>query len=687
MLELRNIDINYNKKILECQKLSFPKQGLCIIKGESGSGKTSLIRCLTMETPFYEFYLYNNKPMTQSIAEEKISLLNQNQEFIEELSVGDHIKMIEKVYSFAFTNDYISKFDLQNLLNKYPNQLSGGEKTRVALLLKIMKQAEILILDEPTSSLDIYYTNIISDFIKKYAQTHLVIVCTHDEELIKEADFLYEIVNKTIVCNFMEKFINKETLEKKNTQLIHFPLMQFCLKLKKRRKLYHSFIFIGIAILILLSSFGISLHFHSSQSSNTFSSVYQDEILVYKGDYGFSGNGYEFPFTQQELESLKNIKHVKTIQESYIYKGISDIVEEKDGYLNFAGEDVCTISLWNDHEEIKKIDYRLEKYSDTLNYCSYNENIDYSKDIDIQFQKSKNGVYISKAVAEILGIDKSSQNYYLEFTLMIPVHQIYGDAVMPYQNEDGSYSTDGDPLLEFLGNKEKVRLPINGILKSSNMGVGINKYLSIFFSNQYIHSYLEKYKSNQTIPYYWLDTQNYYVRNLKENDIYSKKIVAKPYQAILYRLQVDDIINLEQVNNEIEKLGFSTITGDYSTEVYKYEDNTDQMIMIISIDLIIILNLIYAIVQYLHKEDEKQTIHFLKSFGFKRLNSLISKKYLVDFFILDIIIFILGLIYTAALGPLMNYPIHFSYTFIPIALLLSFIIMFIIPLTIYKLRK
>ena len=67
MLELRNIDIKYNKKILECQKLSFPKQGLCIIKGESGSGKTSLIRCLTMETPFYEFYLYNNKPMTRCV--------------------------------------------------------------------------------------------------------------------------------------------------------------------------------------------------------------------------------------------------------------------------------------------------------------------------------------------------------------------------------------------------------------------------------------------------------------------------------------------------------------------------------------------------------------------------------------------------------------------------------------------
>lgn len=687
MIQIKNINISYIRQILECQNLSFPSTGLCIIKGESGSGKTSLIRCLTMETIFYDSYLYNDSPMTKTLVEEKISVLNQNQEFIEELSIQDHLKIIEKLYSFPLTKKYILRLDLNSLLDKYPNQLSGGEKTRVGLLLKIMKQADVLILDEPTASLDLHYTHIVSEIIKEYAHTHLVIVCTHDEEILKESDILYEIKDKKITVKTVNNINEAKPSDKKQENQKHFPMFLFNLKLKRRHKFYHCALFLGMAVLILISSSGISFSFGTYKNSNTFSSVYQNEILVYKGENGYGGGGYEFPLTENEIEYLKTIKHVKSVKESYIYKSITDIVVETDDCLDFSGEDVCWISLWNQDQEIRKVDYRSGKYSDTLSYCTYDENIDYSKDIDITFKNEKNGVYISKAVADILGIDEKQKDYYIEFSLMIPIYQIYGDAIFPYQNEDGTFGPDGEPLLEFLGKKEKVRLPINGILKTANMGVGINEYLGIFFSNQYMQSQMNKYKANQEIPYYWLDAKGKYVKELEEGDLSSKTIVAKPYEPILYRLQIDDVLYLDEVEKELEKQGLSTIKGDYSPKVESYEGNNDQMITVISSALLVILTLIYGILQYLHNEQEKQIKKFVESFGMKKSNQFINKKYLMDFVIMNIILCVIGVLYIGVIGPYLNYPIHFKYTFIPIALILSYVIMFIAPMLVYKLRK
>lgn len=70
-------------------------------------------------------------------------------------------------------------FDIQRLYDQYPGDLSGGERIRAALYIALIKQPDILILDEPTASLDAEHKKRIIEILQEYAKDHIVICSTH----------------------------------------------------------------------------------------------------------------------------------------------------------------------------------------------------------------------------------------------------------------------------------------------------------------------------------------------------------------------------------------------------------------------------------------------------------------------------------------------------------------------------
>ncbi len=457
MLELNNIYIKYQRLILDCKKLVIPSTGLCVIQGESGSGKSSLLKCISKQEDTCETYIYNDYIVDNidSFKKEAICFLEQNPVFIENLSIKNHIKMMENIYQYTHTQEEIKLLELENLLHKFPNQLSGGEKTRVGLLLKLMKQAPILILDEPSSSLDLKYTQIVIGILKNYAKNHSVIVASHDNEIIREADILYEIKNTKLI-QLKNNENTYSTQKSKKVIPLNLPSLFLSLHIKEKRKIYHTCELLILTIFIFLSSCGLSVFLIQPTIDNPFASVYQDEILVYKtptGDitYSFNGLGAEFPFTQQELESIKKIDHIKKIEKSYFIGNDCNILEINDE-LNY-----------NDNEELYMMNYIKNGEKIDLNYqfiesfalCSYDETEDYSQDINKVLNNKKDGIYISQSLAQKIGLENIDENSYLEFYFMIPVYHIYGDGIFPFKNEDGSYGSDGWPVLEYMGIRKK----------------------------------------------------------------------------------------------------------------------------------------------------------------------------------------------------------------------------------------
>ena len=87
------------------------------------------------------------------------------------------------------TSKIINKLEIGKLLDKYPNQLSGGEKFRCALLLCIMKNTDIILLDEPTAALEDEQKKIVIELLEYLASKgKTIIISTHDDLMMKHSD-------------------------------------------------------------------------------------------------------------------------------------------------------------------------------------------------------------------------------------------------------------------------------------------------------------------------------------------------------------------------------------------------------------------------------------------------------------------------------------------------------------------
>lgn len=132
---------------------------IVVLFGPSGSGKTTTLNCIAglshpdsghirlHETPFYE-----NKKSVMPIHKRNIGYLFQDNALFPHMTVWKNIAYGMKTESF--TKKLMKELRIDHLANKYPAEISGGEKQRVALVRAIATEPEVLLLDEPFSALD-----------------------------------------------------------------------------------------------------------------------------------------------------------------------------------------------------------------------------------------------------------------------------------------------------------------------------------------------------------------------------------------------------------------------------------------------------------------------------------------------------------------------------------------------------
>ena len=96
--------------------------------------------------------------------------------------------------------ELLSYFGILDKKKEKVSNLSGGEKQRVALARAIVNNPKYLLCDEPTGNLDSNNSKIVYDYLKELSKNILVIVVTHDVELFKDSDYIYELQNGELVC-------------------------------------------------------------------------------------------------------------------------------------------------------------------------------------------------------------------------------------------------------------------------------------------------------------------------------------------------------------------------------------------------------------------------------------------------------------------------------------------------------
>ena len=126
-----------------------------------------------------------------NIPYKNIGLCQQEDILFEYLTVNQHLQYIYEIKGIQNNNnemqDLIRDLDLNDVLKKLCKDLSKGEKRKICIALALLSGRKIILLDEPTSGMDINTKMKIWNFIKKYQKEKIILVATHS---LEEAEYL-----------------------------------------------------------------------------------------------------------------------------------------------------------------------------------------------------------------------------------------------------------------------------------------------------------------------------------------------------------------------------------------------------------------------------------------------------------------------------------------------------------------
>lgn len=180
-LKLENISKAFDdKEILNSFSYMFSDTGLYIVTGDSGRGKTTLLRIISgLDRNFSGNVIGGGK--------ENVSFAFQEYRLFPGLTAIENILVAS--FEKADVNSKKKAYELLKALNYtdedmhlLPKELSGGMKQRISVARAILKEAPILILDEPTKELDDALEEVVADLIAQEAKKRLVILVTHQPE-------------------------------------------------------------------------------------------------------------------------------------------------------------------------------------------------------------------------------------------------------------------------------------------------------------------------------------------------------------------------------------------------------------------------------------------------------------------------------------------------------------------------
>ena len=194
MIEVQEIQKEFNGvKVLE--GISFrvdDNNGLFII-GSSGCGKSTLLRIIAgFDYEYSGEISINGKKIDKKLSpnQRDIGIVFQDPTLWNHMTVKQNVSygMMEKREERIL--EVVNGLQIEHLLHKYPEEISGGQAMRVSLARALLSDKGNLLLDEPLSNVDVQTKQIIMDYLRKnYCNCKCIIYVTHDRGEVKELPF------------------------------------------------------------------------------------------------------------------------------------------------------------------------------------------------------------------------------------------------------------------------------------------------------------------------------------------------------------------------------------------------------------------------------------------------------------------------------------------------------------------
>ncbi len=409
MIELKDICIEYDRVILDHVSISIPAHSITLIRGKSGSGKTALLYCISlMDTKSKYQYYYDHRLIGEkdrnNIRKECISYVLQENDLLAHLDVRGTLQYFAHIHNKHLSDkdiqDYLDKMHLDVTLNQNVMTLSLGERQRLSIATALVSNPQVLVLDEPTASLDHENEIEIYNILKELSAHMTIVLASHSEEAIKYADIVYTLEDGRLISDGSE--IQEDICgQGEVSQVDH----RFYREYVKDYVKHYRFMYVLMMMVFILSLVSAQMILG---------------IIHHSKDQGM----------QMLIGQLENKAIITKDKHSYVDQDYSHFIKIDDKntfplykiYTQIEGEDVYLVPYFKDDDLSKYIDRNIQEtktgiYMDNESYYLLNQelsdnrvNLDlyitdqngmhqtsYTFDMNSVFRNNKKVHYVSKS--------------------------------------------------------------------------------------------------------------------------------------------------------------------------------------------------------------------------------------------------------------------------------------------------
>lgn len=374
MIELKDVTIAYDRVILDQASFSIPAHSITLLRGKSGSGKTALLYCIAlMDNKSSYKYFYDGKLIEGEERDEyrrsRISYVLQESSLLPHLDITGTLQYFARIYNKVLTDDDINKCLDRMHLDVSPSQnvmtLSLGKRQRLSIACAFISHPQVLILDEPTASLDHDNEIQIYEILKELSHDMTIVMASHSECAIEYADITYMIEDGMLSSSdFL--FSEDQSGEGIAPSINH----NFCIEYVKTYMKHYRFMYV-----LLLTVFVLSL--------------VSCQVMT----------GIKKQAMQMLVGQLENKAIITKDNHSYVDQDYSKLItlNDKNAYPLYK---MCTDI---NGEEVYIVPYFKED--------------DLSKYIDRPIQDKQNGIYMDESTFHILNQKSKSNKINLDITI------------------------------------------------------------------------------------------------------------------------------------------------------------------------------------------------------------------------------------------------------------------------------
>ncbi|MCD7893915.1 MAG: ATP-binding cassette domain-containing protein [Erysipelotrichaceae bacterium] len=649
MINLKHINLNFDNNVLfDDADIFIPDIGFVSIFGHSGVGKTTLLKIIIDQLDV------NNIEIIEMIDRNEIFYVDQFATLYNNMSIENHFKLVSEVYCVDYNKDNIK--DILNdvgleyiSIDKLVKTLSVGERKRLSIALAISVDPRLLVIDEPTSSID-YDTKLsLLNLLKEISKERCVLITSHETDFNEMFDMIYRIKDCKIVQE--KETVISITTQQYERKEIKPNLKQISKYKSKKDKRSLFILFVVIVIVLNMISFQqMSLYFTYQNTKHLTESMTDNSIYftfhridteLISTDYDLNSyTNFGAIIDSDSIEEISQLDHVLEVKPYY------QLRTTHYDYLRIYDETTSSVKIYDSDNNIINT---LTLYGDAMSsqtpaVVAYYEN----QNITINGEKL-DGNYIDETTAEQFGLTQDDFDNPITMTMEVsmPLCNIYCPSCQAGYSVNGSWNIETDPVYyvpfsEIVYDKKEITIEIEGIITDEDFEDYYNLDCEglIYVNYEELQSIINE---NTTT-----DISGYDITLYDELDE-----VVMDYTPSNYIVLVDSIDNLDDVINEIENTNSRITTYSpysYLDEMTSLRASSFNNNILLTIVYTLIAIVIIIILLYRYNSSQKNKIIFYSNIGLNKNEIFKILEYdiatiLRPFIIINLLFFMIEMFY------------------------------------------